>query len=60
MSQHVVLRLFLDEAQLLDHLIKIDRERLMDEINHTDRREFREFLQCRENMLEDVLGRLHC
>lgn len=58
MEQVRDLRLSADEAQLLSELLKGDRTRLLEEIHHTDTREFRVFLKEREQMLEGVLSRL--
>lgn len=58
MNQVLDLKLSVDEAQLLAQLLRGDRMRLLEEINHTDTREFREFLKHREEMLEGVLSRL--
>lgn len=58
MNQIRDLRLSMDEVQLLAELLKGDRTRLLEEIHHTDAREFRGFLKQREEMLEGVLSRL--
>jgi hypothetical protein len=53
------LRLSSDETKLLSELLMGDKTRLLEEINHTDRREFREFLRQREEILEGVLTKLN-
>ncbi|MGC4069125.1 MAG: hypothetical protein QM784_31660 [Polyangiaceae bacterium] len=52
------LRLSPDEAELLLELLKGDEARLVQEINHTDRREYREVLKQRETLLEGVMTRM--
>ena len=59
MYEVMELKLSPDEAQLISQLLKGDKSRLDEEINHTDRRDYREFLKQREAMLEGVLSRLH-
>ncbi|MGE5787521.1 MAG: hypothetical protein ACM3ZE_23210 [Myxococcales bacterium] len=58
MNQVRDLRLSADEMHLLAELLKGDRTRLLEEIHHTDAREFRVFLKQREQMLEGVLSRM--
>lgn len=59
MNPVVELTLSTDEAKLVSELLLGDKTRLVEEINHTDRREFREFLKQREEMLENVLTKMH-
>jgi hypothetical protein len=59
MNPVVELTLSTDEAKLVSELLIGDKTRLVEEINHTDRREFREFLKQREEMLENVLTKMH-
>lgn len=59
MNEVMELTLSPDEARLISQLLKGDKTRLMEEINHTERRDFREFLKQREAILEGVLTRLH-
>lgn len=59
MNDLTELKLSVDESQLLTQLLIGDRTRLSEEINHTDHREFREFLRHRQEMLDDVLARLN-
>jgi hypothetical protein len=59
MNEFMELKLSVDETQLLAQLLMGDKTRLTEEINHTDRREYREFLKRRQEMLDDVLDRLN-
>lgn len=59
MIDHVALTLCFDEVRLVEQLLRGDRSRLDDETNHTDTREFREFLKRREETLDSVLVKLH-
>lgn len=59
MINQVALQLSIDEAQLVEQLLRGDRSRLDEEINHTDTREFREFLKRREHLLDSVLVKIH-
>jgi hypothetical protein len=59
MYELMELKLSSVEVQLIAQLLRSDKSRLDDEINHTDRREFREFLKERETILDGVLTKLH-
>lgn len=59
MNPVVDITLSTDEAKLISELLIGDKTRLIEEINHTDRREYREYLKRREELLETVLTKMH-
>ncbi len=58
MEAQMDLMLSAEEARLLAQLLIGDKARLVEEINRTDKREFREFLRHRATTLDGVLNRL--